>query len=41
VKQYRLDHAETIKGQKLSCGQISKMARATYKPRAKCKECGK
>ena len=41
VKQFRLDNADKIKTGKLSCGQISKMARETYKPRAKCATCGK
>lgn len=41
VKQFRLDHAERIKTDRLSCGQISKEARASYKPRAKCATCGK
>jgi hypothetical protein len=41
VKQFRLENADRIKTDKLSCGQISKMARETYKPRAKCVTCGK
>ena len=41
VKQYRLEHADKIKNEKLSCGQISKLARDSYKPRAKCTSCGR
>jgi len=41
VSAYRKTNAEKIKCEKLSCGQISKLARATYKPRAKCTQCGK
>ena len=41
VKKYRLDNATTIKDQKLSCGQISRLAKGTYKAKAKCVTCGK
>jgi len=41
VSEYRKRNAEKIKCERLSCGQISKLARATYKPRAKCTQCGK
>ena len=41
VKSYRLENAEKIKTDKLSCGAISKLARGTYTPRTKCTECGK
>ena len=41
VKAYRLDNATTIKDNKLSCGQISRLAKGTYKPREKCVTCGK
>jgi len=40
VKDYRLQNADRIKTEKLSCGQISKLARETYQ-RAKCDTCGK
>ena len=41
VRDYRLTNADRIKSKKLSCGQISKLARESYKPRAKCESCGK
>ena len=41
VKDYRLQNADRIKTEKLSCGQISKLARETYSQRAKCDTCGK
>ena len=41
VKAYRLENATTIKEQKLSCSQISKLAQTTYKAREKCTTCGK
>ena len=41
VSAYRKANAEKIKCERLSCGQISKLARATYKTRAKCTQCGK
>ena len=41
VKKYRLDNADKIKGEKLSCGQISRLAKTSYKPREKCVTCGK
>ena len=41
VSAWRKDNADKIKAEKLSCGAISKMARATYAPRARCATCGK
>ena len=41
VKQFRLDNADRIQSEKLSCSQISKLAKATYKAREKCATCGK
>ena len=41
VKKSRFDNADKIKGERLSCGQISKLAKNTYKPKAKCVTCGK
>ena len=41
VKKYRLDNADKIKGEKLSCGKISRLAKGTYKAKAKCVTCGK
>ena len=41
VKKYRLDNADKIKGEKLSCGQISRLAKTSYKAKAKCVTCGK
>ena len=41
VKSYRLENATTIKEQKLSCSQISKLAKSTYQAKARCTTCGK
>ena len=41
VNKWRKDNADKIKAEKMSCGAISKMARETYTPRARCKECGR
>ena len=41
VNQWRKDNADKIKAEKMSCGSISKMARETYTPRPRCKECGR
>ena len=41
VKQFRLDNTDRIKDEKLSCAMISKLAKSTYKPKAKCATCGK
>jgi len=41
VNKWRKDNADKIKDDKMSCGEISKMARETYTPRPKCKTCGR
>jgi hypothetical protein len=41
VSAFRKANSEQIKAEKMSCGTISKLARQTYKPRAKCPTCGK
>jgi hypothetical protein len=40
VRAYRVENADKIKSEKLGCGAISKLARASYKPKAKCATCG-
>ena len=41
VKSYRLENADMIRHQKLSCSQISKLAKSTHQAKTRCTACGK
>ena len=41
VSQFRADNADRIKSEKLSCADVSREAKATYRSKPKCASCGK
>ena len=41
VSKFRTDNADRIKNDKLSCADVSREAKASYRSKPKCATCGK